>query len=85
MQRVDKPDEWTDIVTREAQFGVALRPTPLHNPTCAIRATDMGILLRLAWLNLWRHKRRTWLTASAIAFITTLLIFIITCSSAPLT
>jgi len=38
----------------------------------------MGILLRLAWCNLWRHKRRTWLTASAIAFITTLLIFIIT-------
>ena len=24
MQRVDKPDEWTEIVTREAQFGVAL-------------------------------------------------------------
>ena len=24
MQRVDKPDEWTDIVTREAQFGITL-------------------------------------------------------------
>jgi len=37
----------------------------------------MRILLRLAWLNLWRHKRRTWLTASAIAFATTLLVFMI--------
>ena len=24
MQRIDKPDEWTDIVTREAQFGLKL-------------------------------------------------------------
>jgi hypothetical protein len=24
MQRVDKPGEWTDIVTREAQFGLTL-------------------------------------------------------------
>ncbi|GMR03745.1 MAG: FtsX-like permease family protein [Gammaproteobacteria bacterium] len=38
----------------------------------------MGITLRLAWRNLWRHSRRTWLTASAIAFVTTLLVFIIT-------
>ena len=38
----------------------------------------MGILLRLAWRNLWRHSRRTWLTASAIAFATTLLVFMIT-------
>ncbi|HJW81463.1 MAG TPA: FtsX-like permease family protein [Acidiferrobacterales bacterium] len=38
----------------------------------------MGILLRLAWRNLWRHKRRTWLTASAIAFAAMLLVFMIT-------
>jgi len=38
----------------------------------------MGILLRLAWRNLWRHKRRTWLTASAIAFASMLLVFMIT-------
>jgi len=38
----------------------------------------MGILLRLAWRNLWRHSRRTWLTASAIAFATMLLVFMIT-------
>lgn len=31
---------------------------------------------RLAWRNLWRHRRRTWLTASAIAFVTTLLVFL---------
>ena len=34
----------------------------------------MGIVLRLAWRNLWRHKRRTWLTASAIAFVTVLMV-----------
>jgi len=38
----------------------------------------MGILTRLAWRNLWRHKRRTWLTASAIAFSAMLLVFMIT-------
>jgi ABC-type lipoprotein release transport system permease subunit len=38
----------------------------------------MTVTLRLAWRNLWRHKRRTWLTASAIAFATTLLVFMIT-------
>ena len=37
----------------------------------------MAILLRLAWRNLWRQKRRTWLTASAIAFATMLLVFMI--------
>ena len=31
---------------------------------------------RLAWRNLWRHRRRTWLTASAIAFVTMLLVFL---------
>jgi ABC-type lipoprotein release transport system permease subunit len=35
----------------------------------------MDILPRLAWRNLWRHKRRTWLTASAIAFSAMLLVF----------
>ncbi len=38
----------------------------------------MGITLRMAWRNLWRHARRTWLTASAIAFVTVLMIFLIT-------
>ncbi len=36
------------------------------------------VVLRLAWRNLWRHKRRTWLTASAIAFVTVLMVFLIT-------
>jgi putative ABC transport system permease protein len=35
-------------------------------------------LLRLAWRNLWRNKRRTWLTVSAIAFVTVLMVFLIT-------
>src|SRR3989344_791035 len=38
----------------------------------------MGITLRLAWRNLWRNPRRTWLTASAIAFAAMLLVFMIT-------
>jgi ABC-type lipoprotein release transport system permease subunit len=38
----------------------------------------MDALLRLAWRNLWRHKRRTWLTASALAFSAMLLVFMIT-------
>jgi len=38
----------------------------------------MGALLRLAWRNLWRNKRRTWLTVSAIAFVTVLMVFLIT-------
>ncbi|OGI48033.1 MAG: lipoprotein ABC transporter permease [Candidatus Muproteobacteria bacterium RBG_16_65_34] len=38
----------------------------------------MTITLRLAWRNLWRYPRRTWLTASAIAFVTLLMVFLIT-------
>ncbi|KPK55414.1 MAG: hypothetical protein AMS22_04445 [Thiotrichales bacterium SG8_50] len=34
----------------------------------------MGTVLRLAWRNLWRNRRRTWLTAGAIAFSTILLV-----------
>jgi ABC-type lipoprotein release transport system permease subunit len=34
----------------------------------------MGIVFRLAWRNLWRNRRRTWLTAGAIAFSTILLV-----------
>jgi len=31
----------------------------------------------LAWRNLWRHKRRTWLTIGAMIFCNTLLVFLI--------
>ena len=28
-----------------------------------------GLISRIAWRNLWRNKRRTWLTAGSIAFM----------------
>ncbi len=37
----------------------------------------MTIILRLAWLNLWRHRRRTWLTIGSMVFSNTLLVFMI--------
>ena len=33
------------------------------------------VTLRLAWRNLWRHSRRTWLTVGAMIFSNTLLVF----------
>ncbi len=38
----------------------------------------MTISLRLAWRNLWRHRRRTWLTTGAMIFSNVLLVFLIT-------
>jgi len=35
----------------------------------------VNITLRMAWRNLWRHKRRTWLTISAMIFSNLLLVF----------
>jgi len=37
----------------------------------------LNIVLRLAWRNLWRHPRRTWLTAGAMVFSNVLLVFMI--------
>ena len=37
----------------------------------------MNITLTLAWRNLWRHRRRTWLTVGAMVFCNTLLVFMI--------
>lgn len=37
----------------------------------------MGIVSRLAWRNLWRHPRRTWLTTGAMIFSNVLLVFMI--------
>ena len=37
----------------------------------------MSIVWRLAWRNLWRHRRRTWLTVGAMVFCNVLLIFLI--------
>ncbi len=37
----------------------------------------MTLILRMAWRNLWRQKRRTWLTATAMIFSNVLLVFMI--------
>ena len=37
----------------------------------------MSITLRLAWRNLWRQRRRTWLTVGAMIFSNILLVFMI--------
>lgn len=37
----------------------------------------MNIILRLAWRNLWRQPRRTWLTVGAMVFSNALLVFLI--------
>ena len=37
----------------------------------------MSVTWRLAWRNLWRHSRRTWLTVGAMVFCNVLLIFLI--------
>lgn len=37
----------------------------------------MNVTWRLAWRNLWRHARRTWLTVGAMVFCNALLVFMI--------
>jgi ABC-type lipoprotein release transport system permease subunit len=37
----------------------------------------VNLVFRLAWRNLWRHPRRTWLTTAAMMFSNTLLVFMI--------
>jgi len=37
----------------------------------------MNIIVRLAWRNIWRHPKRTWLTTGAMVFSNTLLVFML--------
>ena len=50
---------------------IALPATTISKPKVQIR----GHLFAIAWRNLWRNRRRTWLTAGGIAFAVWMLIF----------
>jgi ABC-type lipoprotein release transport system permease subunit len=45
--------------------------------TTGQRNAALGLNLRMAWRNIWRQKRRTWLTALAMVFSNVLLVFMI--------
>ncbi len=79
MGKVDTEDEWTEFRIDAIEFDVEIsRTTCSPGRTCTTPANrPMSITFRLAWRNLWRRKRRTWLTVGAMVFSNILLVFMI--------
>ena len=73
MQPADKAGPQTTIEYEDIAFDV---PISGNTFSAAQSETMSGRLLQLAWRNLWRNRRRTFITMAAIAFGYVMLLFV---------